>query len=464
MANLYLIDDEPSVRSALRFLLESKGHRVVESGRVDDALDSMSHTHPDLVILDVCMPGMSGLDGLKEIRTRFGEIPTVVITGQGSMEIAIEAMKRGAFDYQLKPFEPDQLLKTIQRALSLKRSLESESFVNHQPEHNDEIIGQSDAIQRVFKLIGKVAPSDSTVLIHGESGTGKELVARAIHRFSLRSDRPLLTVNCAALPMSLVESELFGHERGAFTGATQTHIGRFEQAHGGTIFLDEVGELPFESQSRFLRILQQRTLERIGGKHAISVDVRIVAATNLDLQRAVQNGTFREDLFHRLNVVDIELPPLRERGQDARYLMTYFLRRFSTQLDRQPPTLSETAMDYLRDYSWPGNVRELEHFVQRLVLLHGGDIVDIEELQSLMPLPKRVASNVMGSDFMEQVIQRFFDHYSGNTIFEDVVAEIEKRLLRHGMLASGENQSAAARLLGLSRSTLQAKLKRHGLS
>ena len=351
MSRILLVDDEEGVLPALVELLRSEGHEVVTARRAAEALERLAAEEFELVILDVRLPGISGLDALERIKQGQPKLPVIVMTGQGTMETAVEATKRGAFDYHLKPFEPAEMLETIERALEGARLMRGQVAVGsaNVAGTEDAIIGQSPGMQQVFKAIGRVAQTDATVLIRGESGTGKELVARAIYQHSLRSDAPLLVVNCVAIPETLLESELFGYEKGAFTGATARRIGKLEQASGGTIFLDEIGDVPPSIQAKILRVLQEREFERLGGNETIRTDVRVLSATNRDLEIAIAEGDFRGDLYHRLDVVTIHVPPLRQRREDLPFLVDYFLERFARELKTDRPPLSEGVMEVLLD-------------------------------------------------------------------------------------------------------------------
>ena len=334
MSRILVVDDERNVLLGFEEVLRPEGHEVITSTHAQEALEHIEAEEFDLVILDIRMPGMSGLDALKRIKQGHPKLPVIIMTGEGTMETAIEATKCGAFDYHLKPFEPADMIRTIEKALQCTRLMKGQVALGRQnAAAGDAIIGQSLPMQEVYKAIGRVAQTDATVLIRGESGTGKELVARAVYQHSLRSEAPLSVVNCVAIPETLLESELFGYEKGAFTGATARRIGKFEQASGGTIFLDEIGDMPLSIQAKILRVLQEKEFERLGGNQTIRVDVRVLTATNRDLEIAISEGAFREDLFYRLNVVTIQVPPLRERREDIPTLVDYFLERSARELE-----------------------------------------------------------------------------------------------------------------------------------
>src|SRR5690349_13622347 len=374
MAKLLLIDDEADVQYSFRRIFDSAEIELTTAASGEEGLKIIPRLKPDLVIMDVRMGGISGLETLRRIRQMDSKLLVILMTAYGTTQTAIEAMKLGAYDYLLKPFDVPKLKEIINGALKTARDMRQ--VVSYQPLLESEdyelgIVGRSEPMQQVFKLIGQLAASDATALITGETGTGKELVARAIYHHSHRSEQPFLAVNCAAIPEQLLESELFGHERGAFTGATGQRIGKFEQCNRGTIFLDEIGDMTPATQTKILRVLQSGTFERVGGNQPIRVDVRVIAATNKPLEEAVANKQFREDLFYRLNVVRIHLPPLRERRDDVRLLVNYFLRK----LGPKPKSIAPDALRALEQYHWPGNVRELENVMQRALVVAKGEAI-----------------------------------------------------------------------------------------
>ena len=383
METILVVDDEKNYLLVLKELLAEEGYEVLTAQSGGSALTILQETDLDLVLTDMKMPGMSGLELLEKFKQKDPQLPVVMMTAFGTVEKAVEAMKKGAFDYISKPFDNETLKKTVAKALNLWRIIKENRFLSQELKSKfgpSDLIGNSAPIQQVRDLIQKVAVTKATVLVTGESGTGKELVARAIHSHSPRRDKPLISVNCSALAETLLESELFGHERGAFTGATSQRKGRFETADGGTLFLDEVGEMAPSVQVTLLRVLQNREFERVGGNKTIKVDVRLIAASNRDLKEEIPRGTFREDLYYRLNVVHIEVPPLRDRRGDLPLLIRYFLERFSKELNKETPTLSPEAMELVMDYSWPGNIRELENMLERAVILYSGSVIQAEDL------------------------------------------------------------------------------------
>src|SRR5262245_55612509 len=372
MEKLLLIDDEADVQYSFRRIFDSAEIALTTASSGEEALRIVPKLKPDLVIMDIRMGGIDGLETLRRLRRLDGRLPVIMMTAYGTTQAAIEAMKLGAYDYLLKPFDVPKLKQTVFEALKAARAMKQ--VVSYQPlleseDYDQGIVGRCEAMQNVFKLIGQLAASDATALITGESGTGKELVARAIYSHSRRSQQPFLAINCAAIPESLLESELFGHEKGAFTGATTQRIGRFEQCNQGTLFLDEIGDMTLATQTKILRVLQSGTFERVGGSQPIRVDVRVIAATNKPLESAVAQKQFREDLFYRLNVVRIALPPLRGRGDDVRSLVDYFLRKFAREQRRPAWNIAADTLALFQQHSWPGNVRELENAIRRALVV-----------------------------------------------------------------------------------------------
>ncbi len=468
MSNILVVDDERSVRAAFEDILVGSGHEVSTDRCAETALAKLEAESFDLVILDIRMPGMSGLDALDRVRATHPKLPVIVITGQGTVETAIEATKRGAFDYHLKPFEPVEMLRTVERALEAARLMKGQVTFGEETVTlaGDSIIGRSAVMQEVYKAIGRVAQTDATVLIRGESGTGKELVARAIYQHSLRCEKPLQVVNSAAIPETLLESELFGHERGAFTGATNRRIGKFEQAHQGTIFLDEIGDILPAIQAKILRVLQEKSFERLGSNETIHTDVRVLAATNRNLEEAIATGAFREDLYHRLNVVTIHIPPLRERKEDIPELVDLFLNRFAEELGADRPVLSEDALALLKSHPWPGNARELQHCIHRTMIFTRGHAIQAADLHSLFePVDEGRASEPFAKDdeTLAEVVWRYLSSHDGPRAYDQFLGKVEKLLLTEALRRAKGNQTHAARLLGIPRPTLHAKLQKHRL-
>ena len=456
MKSILVIDDEESIRWVFKKGLEKKGYTVHTSENGKNALSMLSKNRYLIIFLDIFLPDENGLKLLENIKKQEKEITVVIMTAQGTMKNAIEAMQRGAFDYVTKPFDMDEIYLLIEKVENLKNlerrvyTLEEELKTKYDV---GEIVGKSQKMQKVFKTIGKAASSDLTVLITGESGTGKELVARALHKASNRANGPFVAVNCAAIPRELLESELFGYEKGAFTGATESRAGKFEQADGGTIFLDEIGDMDISLQAKILRVIQEREFYRVGGKAQIKVDVRIISATNQDLETAVKEKMFREDLFHRLNVITIPLPSLRERREDIPLLSDYFLKRFSSELGSSVRHIADDAMHILKNYDWKGNVRELENVIQRAIVMSGGDSITPEYL----PI-----SQSAGRDFvsMHEIIKDKVNNYTKKGgLYNEVIGETEKELLLSVLKKTEWNQVKAAEILGINRNTLSRKMK-----
>jgi DNA-binding NtrC family response regulator len=443
-----VVDDEPAIRELLNVIVTSAGYEVeVFSGGAE--VLACADPVPGAVLLDLMMPEVDGVAVLKELKRRHPSLPVIVLTAVTEISRAVEVTKLGAYDYLVKPIDQERLKTTLHRALS-HASL-TEEVVRLKSElgerfHLKNIIGSSTAMRRVYAQIEKVANSDITVFISGESGTGKELVAKAIHYGSLRSDRPFIDVNCAAIPEGLQESELFGHEKGAFTGALATHPGKFEQAAGGTIFLDEVGEMSGSAQARLLRVLQERCLQRVGGTKTINLDVRVISASNRDLESMVADGSFRQDLFYRLVVFPIELPPLRQRAEDIPLLVEHFIGKYARDAAAGVTGIQPGAMEALRDHTWPGNVRELENVIHRSLLLADGPAIGIDDL----PVGLGSGADSPGSESAAPISVAM-------SLDELEKAAIEKALKRHG-----GNLSDVARQLGIGRSTLYRKLEQYG--
>ncbi len=435
-----VVDDDAGVRESFRLTLEDH-YDVVDVPDGLRALDAVRASQVDLVLLDIRLPEMDGIEVLERIKAIDEGIEVVLVTAVRTVRTAVAAMKLGAFDYLTKPFEEDELLAVIARALE-KRALEREvTFLRGElarARDFDEIVGHHPAMQKVYHLVAQVARTTTTVLITGESGTGKELVARAIHRQGPRRDKPFVAVNPAAVAESLIESELFGHERGAFTGANQRKLGRFELAQGGTLFLDEIATLKGELQVKLLRVLQEREIERVGGTHPIKIDVRVVAATNADLKEAVARDAFREDLYYRLNVVSIDVPPLAQRADDIPLLVEHFVHRYSRECNKPVDGLSPEVLTALREYGWPGNVRELQNVIERAVVLAEGPAIQLSDLPLDVLLPKH----------REKV--RTADHLP----LKNATEEFERQIVLRVLERVGGNQSEAARILGLHRNTI----------
>jgi DNA-binding NtrC family response regulator len=450
---ILVVDDEPNVRESFRLVLED-AYDVIDVPDGSRALDAVRASQVDLVLLDIRLPEMDGIEVLERIKAIDEGVEVILVTAVKTVRTAVAAMKLGAFDYVTKPFDEDELLSLVRRALQ-KRSLEREvSFLRGElaRQHDrEDIVGEHPEMQKLSRLITQVARTTTTVLITGESGTGKELIARAIHQRGPRRDKPFVPVNPAAIPEALVESELFGHEKGAFTGAHQRKLGRFELAQGGTLFLDEIGLLRPEVQAKLLRVLQEREIERVGGTHSIKIDVRIVAATNLDLKRAVATGAFREDLFYRLNVVPIMVPPLRDRIEDLPLLVDHFIRRYNHECNKRIEALTPDALAALGAYAWPGNVRELQNIVERTVVLVDGPLISAADLPLDLTISPARPGAAPGPD------KRRVDLNEASDRFERLIVQ---RVLED----TRGNVSEAARVLGLHRNSLKVKLARWKIS
>ena len=467
MTRILVVDDEASIRLVLRDALEGAGHEVEEASSGEAARERLGEARFDLAFLDIRMPGMSGLDLLDELASGDRTAPLVVIiTAQNTFDNAIEAMKRGAFDYLTKPFDLKQVEAVVQKASRL-RALRSEvSELRRQVggvfRSGEALVGTSAPMVETFKTIGRVAGSDASVLLLGESGTGKDLVARAIHYNSRRRDGPFVAVNMSAIPSELIEAELFGHERGAYTGATEARIGRFREAAGGTLLLDEVGDVPQPLQAKLLRVLQEREVTPLGGREGISVDVRILAATHQNLEAAVAEGRFREDLYFRLNVVPIRMPPLRERPEDVPVLVEHFIERFSRELGVPKRWPTGSVMRRLREYSWPGNVRELENTIKRALVLASGEVITEEDVEGALGGTRPAAEDWTG------LARREFGSLleagsAGEGPYWTLVRRLEHAVISEALARSGGNQIRAAGLLGINRNTLRKKMTELGI-
>ncbi|MSU40433.1 MAG: sigma-54-dependent Fis family transcriptional regulator [Pedosphaera sp.] len=463
MDKLLLIDDEADVRYSFERIFggdSSLSLRCAGSG--EEALQIIPQWRPDLVLMDIRMAGLNGIETLKRLRESDPKTPVILMTAFGTTQMAIQAMKHGAYDYVLKPFEVPRLKQLVADALHAARTMRQ--VVSYQPlldreDYDLGIVGRSLAMQEVFKLIGQLAASDVTALITGESGTGKELVARAIYHHSDRSKRPFLAINCAAIPEALLESELFGHEKGAFTGAATQRIGKFEQSHGGTLFLDEIGDMSPATQTKILRVLQDGVFERVGGGQPVRVDVRIIAATNKPLEQAVAARQFREDLFYRLNVVRVRLPALRERADDIPLLLDYFLAKAGPR-GHVPKSIHPLALEALQRHHWPGNVRELENAVQRAMVIAKGDVIRAEDLPAEIGKPAQ--SVPVAHDDIGSLSNKLFEWARGSKSFR-VIAAVERELIANALRETDGNQVQAAKLLGITRATLRKRIEKYGI-
>jgi DNA-binding NtrC family response regulator len=440
---ILVVDDDPYIQEALGDRLESLGYRVARASDGKQALELIDHQDPQMVFLDIEMPGMKGLDVLREIRAREKDFPVVMITAYGSVDLAVEAMKEGAYDFIPKPFKANHIALVVEKAMERQRLRREKEVLSEEVDKRYRLVaGNSAKLNAAISSAKKAAGSKSTILLLGESGTGKELFARAIHNWSERKDRPFIAINCVGLSKELLESELFGYEKGAFTGATQLKRGKIEIANGGTVFLDEVGDISEELQAKLLRFLQEREFERVGGTQLIRVDVRIIAATNRNLEAAVKEGRFREDLYYRINVVPIVLPPLRGRKEDVPILAQFFMQRFSIESKKNFTEISQEALEALSAYDWPGNVRELANVIERAVVLGQPPIIQIEDLS-----PGIVAA------------EGEIDNRPTPVSYHESVDEYRREVIVSALAQTQGNRAAAARLLGLQRSYLLRLMK-----
>ncbi len=454
---ILVVDDQKAMCYSLKRFFNEKGYSVLTANSGKEALSCLGSLQPDLVITDVQMPEMDGLVLLDKIKQIVPDIPIILMTAYSTTEKTIEAMKLGAYDYLLKPFDNDTLLDCVRGGIRAREMMEDVvTFDDEEVSTGERIIGNSPEMQGIYKQIGKVASTDATVLIQGESGTGKELVALAIYHHSLRSNRLFLTINCAALPEQLLESELFGYEQGAFTGAECRRLGKFEQYDGGTIFLDEIGEMPLAIQVKLLRVLQNGSFQRLGGTETVQVDVRIIAATNRDLAAMVADGTFREDLYYRTNVVTIHLPPLRSRQGDIKELATYFIQKYNRLLNKQIKGIHVDTLSQMKKYPWPGNVRELENVVQKGMVLCSGEylLVDCVSSPYTGGLFSAPCQNL--DEALEKLTAMALCR-GGQALLPDLVYQLEQEMIRQALEKTKGNQVQAAQLLGISRNTLRKK-------
>ena len=458
MHKIWIADDDEAIRLVLEESLSSAGFKTKSFSSADDLVKNLQDTQPDLIITDVQMPGMLGYDLLKHINNNFEKLPVIVMTAFADMQAAIESFGGGAFEYIPKPFDLEDAIKIIERALE-----EEPKTKGLKADTKLDIIGESQSMQNVFRSIGKLSNTIATVLIQGESGTGKELIAKSLHKNSPRYDMPFIALNMADIPKELVESELFGHEKGSFTGAVDKRIGRFEQANGGTLFLDEIGDMPLDSQTRLLRVLSNKEFYRVGGDKPIKVDVRIIAATHQNLNNLVSQKNFREDLFYRLNVIKVEVPPLRDRKEDIADLSKYFLKNYSDSLDEDLRVISDEAMSAINRYDWPGNVRQLENVCYWLTLMSPSQNVKVQDLPSEV---KEFEVTDIPSSSWEEGMQNWLKNVSMNIdsgLSEIAITKIEKMLIRTALERSNGKKNDAAQILGWGRNTLSKKMKDHGI-
>ncbi len=456
--NVWIIDDDRSIRWVLERALQQAGLTVRSFDNANGILEQLRQEHPDAIVSDIRMPGIDGLSLLGELARQYPELPVIIMTAHSDLDSAVSAYQGGAFEYLPKPFDVDEAVALVQRAIEHhQRNAHSEPA---RAEDTPEIIGEAPAMQEVFRAIGRLSRSNITVLINGESGTGKELVASALHRHSPRADKPFIAINTAAIPKDLLESELFGHERGAFTGAQSMRRGRFEQANGGTLFLDEIGDMPADLQTRLLRVLATGEFYRVGGHEPVKVDVRIIAATHQNLEQLTKQGKFREDLFHRLNVIRIQLPPLRERREDIGLLLRHYLAKAAEELNVEPKTLRPETEKYLCGLDWPGNVRQLENTCRWLMVMAAGPEIHIDDLPP--ELRENPPSQTAGHDNWEAALRQWADtqlQRGASGLMQSAGQQFERIMIQAALNHTGGRRQDAARLLGLGRNTLTRKIK-----
>lgn len=451
---ILIVDDEEGMRRSLEVVLKDERYTPVSACSAVEALKLLERLSVDVVIMDIKMPGLSGTEALKRMKSTNKDLPVIMITGYGSIKGAVQCIKEGAFDYITKPFDTDEISRVVRNAVKVRKLTNENRYLREKlrPKYNfDNIIGQSKSMAGVYEIINKVIDNDVTVLILGESGTGKELVTRAIHFNSLRKNKPFISVSCAALPESLLESELFGYEKGAFTGAVSQKAGKFELAEGGTLFLDEIGDMTLSTQAKMLRVLQERKFERVGGTKTLKVDIRIIAATNKDLVEAIKKKEFREDLYYRLNVVSLSLPPLRERVEDIPLLVKHFIEIFNRTHHKKVKGVSSEAMEILLKHQWPGNARELENIIEQAVILGENEVISPQDL--LIKTPADLEESRMYS----------LESTSLKEAIEKTVSTSEKKIILDALEKTGWNYTKTAALLGISNKTLYNKMKKYAL-
>ena len=451
-----IVDDEQNIVDFLEEALKEE-YLIIKGKNGKEAIKKVQEFYPDVVLMDYKMPGMDGMEAFLKIKEIDKDIPVILMTAYGTSQVAIQAMKAGAYDYVTKPLDLEEIRVTLKKAIELKKLSEKIKTKDNFPDTEfviEGLIGKSQNMQDVYKLIGKASSSDVTVLILGESGTGKELVAKSIYMNSERRDKPFVTVNCAAIPEGLLESELFGHEKGSFTDAKERHIGKFEQAKDGTIFLDEIGDMSLTLQAKILRVLQEKTFERVGGRETIFTNARIIAATNKDLEKLVNEKKFREDLYYRLNVFSITLPPLRDRKEDIPDLVEYFIFKYSHKYQKIVTGVAPDAMESLINYSWPGNVRELENAIAHAIVVSHGQII----------LKEHLPQNIIGNKTKEDTSKIINVKDEGVVPLNDLIAKVEKDMIIKALKSTNGNKSKAARLLGISRKSLFNKIRDYNIN
>lgn len=467
MVRIIIVDNNIHMCRKLEYLLMDSGYRVIKVESGEMLLETLGHTPIDLVIMEAQLPGLSGLETLEQLRETNPRLPVIVVSKTATTEEVIKASKLGAFEYTLEPFIDEEMSTLVEQALETGRFMRSPVSITQDWEGptGDNLVGRSQPMREIYKSIGRVAPTDATVLIRGESGTGKELVARAIYQYSHRESGPFVVVNCVAIPENLLESELFGYDKGAFTGADRQRIGKIEYANGGTVFLDEIGDISLNLQAKLLRLLQEKSIERVGGKHPIQADVRILAATNADLEKKIREGRFREDLYYRINVVSLSLPPLKNRLDDIPLLADYFLAKFSTGLAVRNPGILPEAKDVLKDHLWPGNVRELANTIEKSLIFSKGRPIGMEDVSHLVA--DREETLHQPPEKIDELIKNWIQGNikSGHdNLLAGLTDHVARLVVAETLAACNGNRSQTARRLGVSRPTLLKKIANYGLS
>jgi len=468
MSVILIIDDDQQLCVSFAKILHQEGYEPHTAFSGTEGLAVVGELQPDLVILDIRLPDMDGLEVFDRLHRDFPKLPVIIITAHGTTETAIGAIQKGAYDYIYKPFEVPEMLRQVEKAIIAGRCMSTPVAMNPAQGGKvpkDALVGNSPRMLDVYKAIGRVSPTDATVLIRGESGTGKELVARAIYNHSNRANKPFVVVNCVAIPETLLESELFGYEKGSFTGASHRRVGKIEQARGGTVFLDEIGDMPLSIQAKFLRLLQENNIERLGGRDPISVDVRILAATNRDLETAVAEGKFREDLYYRLRVVTITLPPLRERKEDIQALTDYLLARLSDELHIDNPGITRQTLQKIHDSDWPGNIRQLSNKLKKALIFNRGAPLQPDDIERTAPgiATPGAVKKTDSTDQLRTLIRELVRTNDREQLFDSYLDQVAALLVEEALLVTGGNRSKAAKLLGISRPTLHAKIDKYKL-
>ncbi|WP_456325868.1 sigma-54-dependent transcriptional regulator [Desulfonauticus submarinus] len=455
---ILIIDDDLELRKSFSRILQLEGYRVVDFHSAESGLEYLTTHQVDLVLLDFKLPQMDGISCLKAIKNLYPNLPVIIITAYGTSHTTIESMKIGAFDYILKPFEVEDFLKLIQKALKKSNPKSRKKEIDFlRISSNEFLIGKSKKMQEVYKKIGKIASTQATVLILGETGTGKELIAKAIHKYSTRKKNPFIIVNCVAIPENLLESELFGYEKGAFTGASQNKKGKVELADGGSLFLDEIGDMPLSIQAKFLRFLESRSIERLGGQHTIPIDTRIISATNKNLKQAIKTGTFRKDLYYRLQVLTLTLPPLRERKNDIPLLTNYFLKKWSKEFNLEPPFISKDALKTLESYYWPGNIRELSNTVSKLIIQNKSGTIAQEDVENILFTDQQ---EYLSPQEIPRWAQKILHSPQIQNKWQILTDQFQYLILEYCLKKFKHNKSEVARYLGVTRPTILNKIEK----